>query len=99
MNLVTELPDQRPVDKEAMSAVTYASRWVTARNNILFQKTNYSVSGVVKRNTTATVFAKKQMDKKKKDMKGAEQNHSNSKDRKNEQARKTTTERLNSMSY
>ena len=57
MKLVTELPDQKPVD-EAMSAVTYANRQVTARNNALFQRTNYSVSGVIKRSTIATVFAK-----------------------------------------
>ena len=58
MNLVIELLDQRPVDKGEMSIVTYANRQVTARNNALFQRTNYSVSGVVKRSTIATVLAK-----------------------------------------
>ena len=66
MNLVKELPDQRPVDEEAMSAVTYASRQVTARNNVLFQKTNYSVSDVIKRSITATIFAKDKWTKRRK---------------------------------
>ena len=66
MNLVIELLDQKPLDEGAMFAVTYANRQVTARNNALFQRTNYSVSAVVKRSTIVTVSAKDKWTRKRK---------------------------------
>ena len=65
MKQVTELPDQKPVDK-AMSAAISANKQVTAKNNALLQRTNYSVSGVVKRSTIVTVSAKDKWTRKRK---------------------------------